>query len=135
MSLRCVYTDLDGTLLGAGASMFRDGDGEFTLLPARGWRPATAPGWRWCSSPAGARRRSMEDARLIGQRSYIYEVGSGLVIDGEEHFLCGGFAPDGEEPHQLIAATGAPALLERELASSPTPPGTWTGSSPTSTGA
>ena len=35
MSLRCVYTDLDGTLLGAGASLFRDGEGEFTLLPAR----------------------------------------------------------------------------------------------------
>ena len=29
----------------------------------------------------------MEDARLIGQTSYIYEVGSGVVIDGEEHFL------------------------------------------------
>ena len=56
----------------------------------------------------------MEDARLIGQSSYIYEVGSGVVIDGEETLLCGEFAPrDGHTPHELIAATGAPALLER----------------------
>ena len=35
MPLRCVYTDLDGTLLGRGASLFRDGGGRFTLLGAR----------------------------------------------------------------------------------------------------
>src|SRR5215212_7486236 len=35
VALRCVYTDLDGTLLGRGASLFRDGEGDFTLLPAR----------------------------------------------------------------------------------------------------
>ncbi len=41
----------------------------------------------------------MEDARLIGQSAYIYEVGSGLVIDGEEQLLCGEFAPrDGAAP-------------------------------------
>ena len=47
MALRCVYTDLDGTLLGLGASLFRDGEGNFTLLPARASRHATAPAWRW----------------------------------------------------------------------------------------
>jgi len=36
MAIRCVYTDLDGTLLGRAASLFRDADGAFTLLPARG---------------------------------------------------------------------------------------------------
>jgi len=35
VGLRCVYTDLDGTLLEAGASLFRDGQGNYTLLPAR----------------------------------------------------------------------------------------------------
>ena len=35
MAIRCVYTDLDGTLLGRGASLFRDAGGAFTLLPAR----------------------------------------------------------------------------------------------------
>ena len=36
MALRCVYTDLDGTLLGQGASLFRDAEGAFSLAQARG---------------------------------------------------------------------------------------------------
>ena len=35
MAIRCVYTDLDGTLLGRFGSLFRDADGGFSLLPAR----------------------------------------------------------------------------------------------------
>lgn len=116
MSLRCVYTDLDGTLLGAGASLFRDGEGEFTLLPARALEACHRAGVEVVIKSGRRKAQVMEDARLLGQSAYIYEVGSGLVIDGEEHFLCGGFAPHGEaNPHELIAATGAPALLEREL--------------------
>ena len=33
---RCVYTDLDGTLLGQGSSLFRDAEGGFSLAQARG---------------------------------------------------------------------------------------------------
>src|SRR5689334_19511690 len=33
--MKCVYVDLDGTLLGAEASFLRDGDGNFSLLGAR----------------------------------------------------------------------------------------------------
>ena len=43
MSLRCVYTDLDGTLLGRYGSLFRDAEGNFSLLQARASRPATVP--------------------------------------------------------------------------------------------
>ncbi len=136
MSLRCVYTDLDGTLLGAGASLFRDGEGEFTLLPARALEACHRAGVEVVLKSGRRKAQVMEDARLIGQGSYIYEVGSGLVIDGEERLLCGEFAPrDGRTPHELIAATGAPALLERELGWSRTRRGTWTGSSRTSTAA
>jgi len=35
MPLRCVYTDLDGTLLGRGASLFRSAEGRFPLAQAR----------------------------------------------------------------------------------------------------
>ena len=38
MSLRCVYTDLDGTLLGRGGSLFRDAEGGFSMAQARGAR-------------------------------------------------------------------------------------------------
>ena len=36
MALRCVYTDLDGTLLGRGSSLFRDAEGGFSLAQSRG---------------------------------------------------------------------------------------------------
>ena len=54
----------------------------------------------------------MEDARLLGQNSYIYEIGSGLVIDGEETLLTGDWQPrDGKTVHALVEESGAPALL------------------------
>jgi phosphoglycolate phosphatase len=54
----------------------------------------------------------MEDARLMGQTSYIFEVGCGLVMDGEETFLTGDLQPrDGRTIHRLIEDSGAPTLL------------------------
>lgn len=112
MALRCVYTDLDGTLLGAGASLFRDGDGGFTLLPARALEACHRAGVEVVCMSGRRKAQVMEDARLLGQDSYIYEIGGGVVVGGEEHFLCGHFAPrDGRSPHELIEASGAPALL------------------------
>ena len=35
MALRCVYTDLDGTMLGRGASLLRDAEGNFSTLAIR----------------------------------------------------------------------------------------------------
>jgi hypothetical protein len=56
----------------------------------------------------------MEDARILGQTSYIFEVGSGMVIDGELSFLTGDLRPrQGETIHAQIAASGAPDLLLR----------------------
>ena len=113
MALRCVYTDLDGTLLGAGASLFRDGAGAFTLLPARALETCHRAGVEVVLKSGRRKAQVMEDARLIGQTAYVYEVGSGVVVDGEEHLLCGEFAPrDGRTPHELIAESGVPALLE-----------------------
>jgi len=123
MALRCVYTDLDGTLLGAGASLFRDGQGQFTLLPARALEACHRAGVEVVLKSGRRKAQVMEDARLIGQDSYIYEVGSGLVIDGEEQMLCGEFGPrDGRSPHELIASTGATACGSRELAIEPHTP-------------
>jgi phosphoglycolate phosphatase len=112
VSLRCVYTDLDGTLLGQGASLFRAGDGAFTLLPARALEACHRAGVEVVLKSGRRKSQVMEDARLLGQTSYIYEVGAGLVIDGEESFLTGELQPgDGKTIHGLIEETGAPALL------------------------
>jgi hydroxymethylpyrimidine pyrophosphatase-like HAD family hydrolase len=112
VTIRCVYTDLDGTLLGKGASLFRTADGEFTLLAARALEACHRAGVEVVIKSGRRRAQVMEDARLLGQSSYIFEVGSGMVIDGELTFLTGDLQPrDGRTIHEQIAATGAPELL------------------------
>ena len=114
MGIRCAYTDLDGTLLGRGASLFRTAEGEFTLLAARALEACHRAGVEVVIKSGRRRAQVMEDARLLGQSSYIFEVGAGMVVDGEETFLTGEFAPrGGETVHDQIAATGAPELLLR----------------------
>src|SRR3954468_8624086 len=105
MSLRCVYTDLDGTLLGRGASLFRDGEGKFTLLGARALEACHRAGAEVV--PVSGRRRVMlhEDARLLGLRSYVYELGGGMVVDGEEILLVPAGA-NGRTPYQQIEESG-----------------------------
>ncbi len=112
MAIRCVYTDLDGTLLGRGASLFRDAEGGFTLLPARALDACHRAGVEVVLKSGRRKAQVMEDARLLGQTAYIYEVGCGLVIDGEETFLTGDLRPaEGKTVHQLIEESGAPRLL------------------------
>jgi HAD superfamily hydrolase (TIGR01484 family) len=114
MPLRCLYTDLDGTLLGRYGSLFRDADGEFSMLQARALEACHRAGVEVVIKSGRRRAQVMEDARLIGQGSYIFEVGAGLVVDGETTFLTGDLQPrDGESVHDQIAATGAPELLLR----------------------
>ena len=110
--LRCVYTDLDGTLLGRGASLFRDAEGLFTLLPARALEACFRASVEVVLKSGRRKAQVMEDARLIGQTAYIYEMGCGLVIDGEETLLTGDLQPrDGRTIHDLIGESGAPKLL------------------------
>jgi len=112
VAIRCVYTDLDGTLLGKGASLFRTAEGDFTLLAARALEACHRAGAEVVIKSGRRRAQVMEDARLLGQTSYIFEVGSGMVVDGELTFLTGDLQPrDGQTIHAQIEASGAPALL------------------------
>jgi hydroxymethylpyrimidine pyrophosphatase-like HAD family hydrolase len=109
VALRCVYTDLDGTLLGRGASLFHTAEGDFTLLAARALEACHRAGAEVVLKSGRRRAQVMEDARLIGQSAYIFEMGAGLVIDGELTWLTGGW------DHARIAASGAPDLLLEEF--------------------
>ena len=61
---------------------------------------------------SGRRRAQLqEDARLLGQTSYIYEAGACVVLDGEEHWLTGDLLPGELSIAEQIEASGAPALL------------------------
>jgi phosphoglycolate phosphatase len=112
MALRCVYTDVDDTLVGPGASLFRNSEGGFTMLAARALEACHRAGCEVMLMSGRRRSQVAEDARLIGQSAYCFEIGGGLVIDGEETWLCGELDPrDGRTPWQLIERSGAPALL------------------------
>jgi hydroxymethylpyrimidine pyrophosphatase-like HAD family hydrolase len=126
VALRCVYTDLDGTLLGQGASLFRDGEGGFTLLAARALEACHRAGVEVVIKSGRRKAQVMEDARLLGQTSYIYEIGSGLVIDGEETLLTGSWQPrDGKTVHALVEESGAPALVLERYAGRLEPHAPW----------
>jgi hydroxymethylpyrimidine pyrophosphatase-like HAD family hydrolase len=112
VAIRCVYTDLDGTLLGKGASLFRTAEGDFTLLAARALEACHRAGAEVVIKSGRRRAQVMEDARLMGQTAYIFEVGSGMVIDEELTFLTGDLQPrDGFSVHTQVEELGAPALL------------------------
>jgi hydroxymethylpyrimidine pyrophosphatase-like HAD family hydrolase len=126
MALRCVYTDLDGTLLGRGASLFHDGEGAFSLIAGRALEACHRAGVEVV--PISGRRRGQvaEPARLIGATAYCFEIGGGLVVDGEETWLCGEFQPrDGASPWELVERSGAPALLLEAYADTLEPHSPW----------
>lgn len=111
--MRCLYVDLDGTLLGPGASLLRGADGRFSNLGVR----AIEACWRAGAEVvlySGRRQGSVfESARLIGSSAYIFELGAGLVIEGELEWLTDGVVPSPERGSifDQIEASGAPALL------------------------
>jgi hypothetical protein len=80
--LRCVYADLDATLLGPAGSFLHDAEGRFTLLGARALEACHRAG----AEPIvwSARDRAEVDpvAQLLGLQAWI--AGDVLVLDGEE---------------------------------------------------
>ncbi|HEY3020147.1 MAG TPA: hypothetical protein VGJ32_08140 [Solirubrobacteraceae bacterium] len=112
MSLRCVYLDLDGTLLGRGASLFHDGEGSVSLLGARAVEACLRAEVEVVLVSGRNQAQVAEDARLLGQRAYVFEAGACLVADGEEFWMTGAFDPHAELTiHAQIERSGAPALL------------------------
>lgn len=114
--VRCLYVDLDGTLLGPRASLLTGADGGFSLLGVRALEACARVGAEVVIMSGRRQAQVAEDARLIGQSSYIFEAGSCLVLDGDEHWLTGDLVPAGDRGsiHDQIEAAGAPALLLAE---------------------
>jgi phosphoglycolate phosphatase len=115
MALRCVYTDLDGTLLGPGGGLFRDAEGEFSMAPARGIEACHRAGVEIVVMSGRRQPQVHELARLMGQGSYIYEAGCAFAIDGETTVLTGDLQPSEDGTiYEQIEGRGTPrALFER----------------------
>jgi hydroxymethylpyrimidine pyrophosphatase-like HAD family hydrolase len=111
--VRCAYLDLDGTLLGPGGSLLRGANGGFSGLGVR----ALEACWRADVEVvlySGRKQSSVfECARFIGSTAYVFELGCGLVLDGELEWLTDGIVPSPERGSifDQIEASGAPALL------------------------
>jgi phosphoglycolate phosphatase len=108
---RCLYLDLDGTLLGRGASLLHDGDGAVSIDGVRAVQACLRAEVEVVLMSGRRRAQVFEDARLLGQRSFIYEAGACAVIDGEEHWLTGDLLPGELTIAEQIERSGAPALL------------------------
>jgi hydroxymethylpyrimidine pyrophosphatase-like HAD family hydrolase len=111
--LRCVYLDLDGTLLGPGGALLRGADGGFSLEGVRALQ-ACARADVEVVLYSGRRQASVfECARLFGCSAYTFELGCGLVIDGELEWLTDGRVPSDTSGsiYDQITASGAPELL------------------------
>ncbi|MBK5231023.1 MAG: HAD family phosphatase [Thermoleophilia bacterium] len=116
MALKCVYVDLDGTLLGAGASLFHDGERRVTNVGARAVEACLRADVELCIFSGRRAAQVHEAARLFGQSSFIFEVGCGLYVDGDTEWLTGGLKPtETQTIYQQIEAAGAPALLLGEF--------------------
>jgi hydroxymethylpyrimidine pyrophosphatase-like HAD family hydrolase len=108
---RCLYLDLDSTLLGRGASMLHDGEGNVTIDGVRAIQACLRAGVEVVLMSGRRRAQVLEDARLLGQSSYIYEAGACVVLEGEEHWLTGDLLPGELSIAEQIERSGAPALL------------------------
>lgn len=132
MSVRCLYLDLDGTLLGRGASLVHDGEGNISLEGMRAVQACLRADVEIVLMSGRRRQQVAEDARLLGQSSYIFEAGACVVLGagllgppgapttvrpgiapagGEEHWLTGEMVPGELSIADQIDRSGAPALL------------------------
>ena len=111
--MRCLYVDLDCTLLGPDASLVAGGDGRFSLLGVRALEACARAGAEVVLFSGRKQSSVFEAARLIGSRAFIFEIGCGLVIDGELEWLTDGLEPSVQAGtiFDQIETSGAPALL------------------------
>ena len=109
---------MDGTLLGPDASLLTGPDGRFSLLAVRALEACARARVEVVLFSGRKQSSVFEAARLIGCSAYIFELGCGLMLDGELEWLTDGLEPsaEGGSIFDQIEASGAPALLMKQFA-------------------
>lgn len=111
-TVRALYVDLDGTLLGPGGGLFTDAAGGFTLQGARAVEACRRADVEVVVTTGRRLTGAAEIARLLGQSSAVFEAGAGYVVEGEIHWLTGEWQPQGDKTiFEQVEEAGAPALL------------------------
>lgn len=113
MSLRAVYTDLDGTLLGKRGSLFADHEGNFSLSQAKALQACHRAGVEVVIMSGRREAQVVSDSRLMGQSSFVYETGCAVGIEGERFYLVEGpWATEGDRlPAQKMLDAGIDKLM------------------------
>jgi hypothetical protein len=111
VSVRCAYVDLDGTLLGRGASLLLDSEGGVSMEGVRAVQACLRADVELVLMSGRRRAQVAEPARLLGQSSYIFEAGACVVLEGEEHWLTGELLPGELTIAEQIDRSGAPTML------------------------
>ncbi len=113
LSVRTIYTDLDGTMLGRGGAFVRDPAGAFNAEPTTVLLEALDRGIDVVPSTGRSLRGLVGDARILGLRTVIAEMGSIIAYDlGREVVTNLGGYPGGEElPAAYMERTGAVRTL------------------------
>ena len=116
-AMRCLYVDLDGTLLGPNASLLSGADGRFSLLAARALEACARVGAEVVIYSGRRQSSVFEAARMIGSSAFIFELGCGLVLDGELEWLTDGVVPSAEAGtiYDQIEASGRAGSVARAL--------------------
>lgn len=98
--------------------MLRGADGRFSLEGVRALQ-ACARADVEVVLYSGRRQSSVfENSRMIGSSAYIFELGCGLVMDGELEWLTDGVVPSSEDGtiFEQLERSGAPGLLLERFA-------------------
>ena len=113
LSVRVVYTDLDGTMLGRGGAFVRDPEAGLTGEPAAALIDALAAGVDLVPATGRSLRGLLGDARILGMRNVIAEMGALIAYDlGADVVTNLGEYPGGEEPPaRHMERVGAVTLL------------------------
>jgi HAD superfamily hydrolase (TIGR01484 family) len=114
--LRVIYTDVDGTLLGPGGCLFLSAKREFTLVPAQTIVSALKRGIDIVLVSGRNREQLNEDARVLGFKNFISELGAEIVYDLGKRIVpnIGDFKMTETTVYETIEKRGAPrVLLER----------------------
>src|SRR5688500_206898 len=111
--LKALYVDLDNTLLGRRASILHDGEGKVSLLGVRAIEACHRADVELVIMSGRRRAQVMEDARLLGGHSYIFEAGAAVVDGPDIEWLTEPYMPDegAGTVNEQVERGGAPQLL------------------------
>jgi hypothetical protein len=107
---RVLYTDLDGTLLGPGASLFAAPAGGFTIRAAEAVAALHAAGVELIPVSGRTEGQVREAARLLGAGGFIAELGGAIGFEGRVERASGAHRGRGT-PVEAMFRSGAPGFL------------------------